>query len=101
MMADQPKSIENDDPYALTGVRYEAEPGVDPDALIARCLIEEFAMMGFRPERILRLFQLPTYAGAHDILTRRGEPLVRDIIEDVFGESPAPVLCLLADEEGA
>jgi hypothetical protein len=100
-MADQPKTIESDDPYALTGVRYEAEPGVDSDALIARCLVEEFAMMGFRPERVLRLFQLPTYAGAHDILTRRGETLVRDIITDVFGEPPAPVLCLLADEEGA
>ena len=100
-MVDQPKTIESDDPYALTGVRYEAEPGVDPDALIARCLVEEFAMMGFRPERVLRLFQLPTYAGAHDILTRRGETLVRDIIEDVYGEPMAPVLCLLADEESA
>ncbi len=100
-MADLHKSVADDDPYEFAVMRYEAEPGTDPDAIMARCFVEEFALMGYRPERILRLFQLATYTGAHDILSRNGEPFVRRIIEDVFGAPLPPVVAVLMDEGNA
>jgi hypothetical protein len=93
------KETESEDPYAFVALRYETEPGVDPDAAMARCVTEEFAMMGFSPERILRLFQLATYAGVYAIYERRGEAFVRAIIEDVFGTALAPVVGLASDGE--
>ena len=93
------KETESDDPYALVGQRYQSEPGVDPDAAMARCFVEEFALIGFRPERILRLFQLATYAGVYEIYTRKGDAFVREIIEDVFQQPLSPVLDVLAEEE--
>ncbi len=93
------KETESDDPYGFVALQYEPEAGVNPDEVMARCFVEEFALVGFSPERILRLFQLATYAGAHAVLQRQGEPFVRTIIEDVFGTAPAPVLGLVSDGE--
>lgn len=98
-MTELQKTTESDDPYEFVAMRYPAAPGVDPDAVMARCFVEEFALIGFQPERMLRLFQLPSYPGVHDILRRKGEPFVREIIEDVFQAPLAPVLDVMADQE--
>jgi hypothetical protein len=79
------KGFESDDPYELVGVRYPVPPGVDADRELARCFVEEFALMGWPRRRVRGLFDLPRYEGAHDVLRRRGPALIDEIVAEVFG----------------
>ncbi len=79
------KEFESDDPYEFVGVRYEAEPGTDPDEAMARCFIEEYALMGMPRDRIMRMFRAPQFKGTHSILERRGEPFIHAIADDIYG----------------
>ncbi|MFN8557112.1 MAG: hypothetical protein U0531_07080 [Dehalococcoidia bacterium] len=79
------KDFEEDDPYELVAVRLPSPPGHDGPAEMARCFIEEFALMGWSPERILRLFRSKAFAGANSVYEERGEPFIRDLLADVFG----------------
>lgn len=83
------KELEDDDPFELVGVRYPIDPSVDSDEVMARCFIEEFALLGAPPERIAQLFRSPFFAGTHAILESRGKAFVQQIIDDVFGRQPA------------
>lgn len=80
------KEFEADDPYEFVGMRYKAEPGTDPDELMARCFIEEYALMGMPRDRIMRMFQSPHFAGTNGILQRRGLQFVQSIAASVYGE---------------
>jgi hypothetical protein len=80
------KEFEADDPYEFVGVRYEAEPGTDPDEVMARCFIEEYALLGMPRDRIMRMFHSAHFAGTHAILERRGERFVREIADGVYGQ---------------
>ena len=79
------KDFEADDPYEFVGVRYQAEPGTDPDEIMARCFIEEYALMGMPRDRIMRMFRSTHFKGTNAILERRGEQFIRGIAESVFG----------------
>ena len=79
------KDYEADDLYEFVGVRYEAEPGTDPDEIMARCFIEEYALMGMPRDRIMRMFRSTHFKGTNAILERRGEQFIRGIAESVFG----------------
>jgi len=81
------KSVEDDDPYELVGVRFPVPEGVDADAELARIFVEEYAVIGWSPQRIRELFAAPLFAGAHDLVRRRGQGIVDDAIATVFGES--------------
>jgi hypothetical protein len=83
------KEFEADDPYEFVAMRVPMEPGVDPDATIARCFIEEYALMGMPRARVAQLFRVPFFAGTHDILKRRGEAFVAQLMDDVFGVAPS------------
>jgi hypothetical protein len=83
------KEFEADDPYEFVAVRYKADPGTDPDEVMARCFIEEYALIGMPPDRVLRMFESPSFAGTHAILERRGPAFVRAIADDVYCLSPA------------
>jgi hypothetical protein len=85
------KHAETDDPYEFVALRYKAAPGTDPDAEMARCFIEEYALMGMPREKTLRLFQSPYFAGTHAILQRRGDAFVRELINSVYGATPEEV----------
>lgn len=80
------KHVETDDPYEFVAMRYPAEAGTDADATMARCFIEEYALMGMPREKTMRLFQSPYFAGTHAILQRRGDAFVRSLINDVYGQ---------------
>jgi len=82
------KHLEDDDPYAFVAVRFPMEPGVDPDEVMARCFVEEYALMGMPRNRMLQLFQSQFFAGTHAILEARGEDFVQRIIDDVYGTAP-------------
>ena len=78
------KDLEEDDPYELVAVQVAAPAGYDGPGEMARCFIEEFALMGWPPARILRLFQSKAFAGTHSVYEERGEPFVRGLIDEVF-----------------
>jgi hypothetical protein len=88
-MAD--KHLERDDPYEFVAMRYAAAPGSDPDVEMARCFIEEYALMGMPREKTMRLFQSPYFAGTHAILQKRGDAFVRQLINDVYGQPAGEV----------
>lgn len=85
------KDFELDDPYEFVAVRFPMEPGVDADEVMARCFIEEYALIGTPRGRMLALFESEFFAGTHAILIRRGEAFVQRIIDDVFGVTPQEV----------
>lgn len=78
------KDLESQDPFEFVAHRFPAVPGTDPDAEMARCFVEEYAMMGMPRHHIRRLFESPAFAGTHAVLEARGAPFVDDIIDSVF-----------------
>lgn len=80
------KEVEDDDPFELVGVRFQLPPGVDGDRELARCFVEEYALLGWPADRIRTLFTDPEYAGAHAVAQRRGLALVDEVIAATFGE---------------
>lgn len=50
---------------------------------MARTFIEEYMMMGWTDDEIFSLFQDPFYRGTHEILEKRGEAYVRQIMGEV------------------
>jgi len=83
------KHLEGDDPYALVAARYPAEPGVDAEAVMARCITEEYALMGASHQKVMQLFRSRAFAGTHAILANRGEAFVQQIVDEVYGAAPA------------
>ena len=80
------KDIESDDPYEFVAMRYTAEPGTDPDEAMARCFIEEYALMGMPRKHIMRMFESARFSGTHAILERRGAEFIRAISDDIYRE---------------
>lgn len=89
-------SHENEPLVADHGAQKQAEP-TDPlepmasvvpgDAdTLARCFVEEFALMGYDGEAILELFRDPRYLAVHAIWERRGEEAVRELVDEVLAE---------------
>jgi hypothetical protein len=83
------KEFEADDPYEFVAMRYTAEDGTDPDEAMARCFIEEYALLGMPRDRIMRMFASPHFAGTHAILQRRGAEFVHAIADHVYGQPAA------------
>jgi hypothetical protein len=80
------KKFEEDDPFSLVGVRYPTESDRENDLEMARCFIEEYALMGWAGSQIRLLFESPAYAGPHAIYQRWGADSVEHLIATVFGE---------------
>ena len=80
------KDLETDDPYEFVAMRYPVEPGTDADEVMARCFIEEYALLGMPRDRIMRMFHSAHFAGTHAILERRGERFIREIADGVYGQ---------------
>lgn len=96
------KEAEPDDPQILCGT---AIPAGDPE-LMVRCLIEEYARMGFGSQEILPLFLDPQYQ-THRFVVEKGEVWVRDFIAKTLArcgvirasvtgeEPPCPLVSIL------
>ena len=78
------KIAESTDPYIATVVTLST-PGYDGVAEMARTLIEEFAVVGWPRERILRMFKQPTFAGPYAVYEDRGLEFVEALIGEVLG----------------
>lgn len=83
------KEFELGDPFEPVAVALST-PGYDGIEAMARCFVEEYAMLGWPPERIFRLFTIPEFAGSYSVLQERGEDYVKAIIASVFGEAFEP-----------
>ncbi|MCA9821977.1 MAG: hypothetical protein KC482_03775 [Dehalococcoidia bacterium] len=84
-MAD--KAIEADDPYELIAHSAPLRDAADKDEMMARCFIEEYAMMGVPANRIMQLFRSQAFVGTNSILQERGEPFIAAIVDSVFGNA--------------
>jgi hypothetical protein len=76
------KEPESGDPMELV---MNSIPAGDP-VMLARCVIEEYAMMGMNEEEILELFRQPIYQ-THGLHQERGETWVRNLIQEVLGRT--------------
>lgn len=73
------KEAEANDPMELV---CETIPG--ETAFLARCVIEEFALIGYGAEDLFTLFREPVYPMLNNILRKEGEAFVRSVIDEVL-----------------
>jgi hypothetical protein len=85
------KHLEGDDPFEFVAVRFPVEGGIDIDAEMARCFVEEYALMGMPRERMMHIFTSKFFAGTHGILLAKGEAFIESIIDQVYGPVAAEV----------
>ncbi len=71
-----------EDPFELNGMALLSEEDTTNDMAI--CFTEEFMRMGYGHNQVLALFRNPHYLGPHMALEKRGEPVIRALIADVF-----------------
>ena len=76
------KEPETDDPMELV---MHSLPGTDP-VVMARCIVEEYALLGLGDEEILELFRQPIYQ-THGLYRERGESWVRELIQNVLSQA--------------
>ncbi|HXG51308.1 MAG TPA: hypothetical protein VNN77_07890 [candidate division Zixibacteria bacterium] len=74
------KDVEADDPMELVGVVLPAAAETMEE--MAYAFAEEFALMGYDADRLLRLFQNPFYAGAHQAYRALGDAAIRGIVRE-------------------
>ncbi len=77
------RPFECDDPLALVPVVLEVPAEDGSCERMARALVEEYMMLGCSDARIAELFRNPFYRATHDILRRKGEAYVLELIEEV------------------
>src|SRR5262245_47415672 len=78
-----------DDPMELNGVGLACNE--DTTEAMTECFIEEFMRLGYNHKQILALFRNPHYLGMNMALQNRGEPFVRDAIQQVFAQWGRPI----------
>lgn len=77
--------VEEDDPYDATAVMLPSPPGFDSLGSMARCMAEEYAMMGFSGPLLLKMFRNPFYQALHGVWQARGDAYVVELLRGVFG----------------
>ncbi len=76
------RAIERTDPFTL----HATPVGGDPE-LMLRCVVQEYAWMGWDTEQIFELFQQPFYPALNALLEFYGEAGIRKRIGKVLGRS--------------
>ena len=78
------KDFEADDPFEFVAVRYPVDSEQEQDLDMARCFIEEYALMGWPGSQIRLLFKSPLYVGPHAIHQKWGMAAVDELIKEIF-----------------
>lgn len=81
------KPYEADDPSELVGVSLPIVPDADAWEEMATAFIEEFALMGWGRERVVRLFANERFAGPHGAMRALGAERIRALVEAAFPEA--------------
>jgi hypothetical protein len=76
------RAVEPDDPLTL-----HATPVLGDPEVMLRCLVQEYAWMGWNAEQILGLFHDPYYPALHGLLRLYGEAGVRHRVLDLLGQT--------------
>ena len=71
-----------EDPLELNGVALLTTE--DTTDAMCECFIEQFMRMGYAPPQLLALFKDPNYLGMNMDLEKRGEPFIRERINEIF-----------------
>lgn len=79
------KPLEPDDPLSLVPVTFPVGAGDEADRHQARCIVEEYALIGWPADRIRELFHAPHYAATFGIFRRHGSDFVDAVIDEVLG----------------
>ncbi len=74
-----------EDPLEIVGVVLDRPIDLEGFDGMARTFVEEYALMGWPPKRILGMFRQPFYGGAHDAYEALGEPRIVELIEQTLG----------------
>ncbi len=74
-----------DDPMEIVGVVLDRPPDAAGLEAMARAFVEEYALLGWPPRRILSLFRHPFYAGAHAAYERLGEGRIVELVREIAG----------------
>jgi hypothetical protein len=75
------RPVEPDDPMSLHAT---PAPG-DPEVML-RCLVQEYAWMGWGGEQILALFRDPCYPALHGLFHLYGEDGLRERLAALLGQ---------------
>jgi hypothetical protein len=76
------KEFALEDPMELVGVEL---PEGDLDQM-ARCLIEEYLLLGWNERQLMSLFTRPCFRTTHRIYQEKGAPQVEALIQQVVDE---------------
>ncbi len=76
------RPVEPDDPLTLHATPVAGDPEV-----MLRCLVQEYAWMGWDAEQILNLFRDPNYPVLHDLLRIYSENGIRERIAAVLEQT--------------
>lgn len=71
-----------EDPLELCGVGLASHE--DTTLEMTDCFIEEYMRLGYNHKQILALFRNPNYTGLNMVLQNKGEPFVRERIQEIF-----------------
>jgi len=80
-----PQTDASADPLEIVGVVLDRPIDLEGLDGMARTFVEEYALMGWPPKRILGMFRQPFYGGAHDAYEALGEPRILELIEQTLG----------------
>lgn len=69
-----------EDPLEMVGMLVPGD-----DRKMTECFVEEYMMMGYSDDELLRLFRDPFYLGVNRIFQQYGEQFVIDVIGQVRG----------------
>jgi len=82
-MAETEKEFEQEDPFEMVRMFIDLPADDSFYDRMARTFIEEYLLMGWADDEIFALFQDPFYRGTHDILQKKGEAFVKNLIDEV------------------
>lgn len=77
------KTFEQDDPFELHGIVFPADEATSRE--MARCFVEEYALLGFPREAIARLFESPAFHGTRALAQQHGRAFIEQLLDAVFG----------------
>jgi hypothetical protein len=77
------KEFEHEDPFELVQMYLDIPADDSFYERMATTFVEEYMALGWNDFEILALFQDPYYRGTYDILQKKGETFVKNIIHEV------------------
>jgi hypothetical protein len=82
-MSSREREFDVDDPLALVPAVLGKPLDEDSHRQMAETFVEEYMLLGFPDEKIAELFHNPFFRATHEILRRKGESYVMELIKEI------------------